>query len=274
MFSIFKDNPRYLIAAVIVHAVFIVLFAISFHWTSRPTAGAPPTIKVRMVAEKKPEEPDKPVEPQVKPQPEEDPARKQQERLEEQRRQQEEQQRREEDRKQAVLLQEREKKRQKELEEKRKQEELQQEKQKRDKAFRDKVAAEQQRLDEEQKRRIAAQEQQEADRKRQETEAIARKAEQKRQQTIIDKYVALIDQKVRQNWIKQPSFTNKVCLLKIKMLPTGEVLSVSLARSSGDPVFDRSVEHAIKNASPLPLPPPEAGLFDVFRDLDFKFGTE
>jgi colicin import membrane protein len=41
-------------------------------------------------------------------------------------------------------------------------------------------------------------------------------------------------------------------------------------RSSGDPVFDRSVETAVYKAAPLPLPP-DASLFNHFRDLRLIF---
>jgi colicin import membrane protein len=274
MFAIFKNHPRYVIAAIVVHLLVAMVVAVSFHWTSTPTAGLPPIITVHAVVDKRPLEtptPPPPVEaPKTKP---EDEAAARQQRDEVQKKLQEAERRREEDRKKIVMEQERDKKRQKQLEEKH-QEEMRQEQLTRAKVFKDKIVAEQKRLDEEQKRHEQALLQQEQDRKRQEAEAIAHKAEEKRQVTIIDKYKAMMHQQVRQNWFQQPSFKKKVCILKINMLPTGDVINITIISSSGDPIFDRSVYHAIERASPLPVPPPEAGLFEVFRELNFEFGSE
>jgi colicin import membrane protein len=41
---------------------------------------------------------------------------------------------------------------------------------------------------------------------------------------------------------------------QVKLLPTGEVVSARLTRSSGNVDFDRAVERAIYKSSPLPLP--------------------
>ncbi len=45
---------------------------------------------------------------------------------------------------------------------------------------------------------------------------------------------------------------------------------MNVIRSSGDPVFDRSVESAVLKASPLPLPG-DAALFTHFREINFNF---
>ena len=58
--------------------------------------------------------------------------------------------------------------------------------------------------------------------------------------------------------------------MKVRLIPGGDVVSVSVVRSSGDPVFDRSVETAVLKASPLPLPEDPA-LFKHFREINFNF---
>lgn len=40
----------------------------------------------------------------------------------------------------------------------------------------------------------------------------------------------------------------------VKLLPTGEVVSVRMTQSSGNPAYDEAVERAIYKSSPLPLP--------------------
>ena len=54
---------------------------------------------------------------------------------------------------------------------------------------------------------------------------------------------------------------------------SGDVLTVAVVRSSGNDLFDRSVENAVYKASPLPLPE-EKDLFDYFRDIEFLFNPE
>ncbi|MDH5738510.1 MAG: cell envelope integrity protein TolA, partial [Gammaproteobacteria bacterium] len=97
----------------------------------------------------------------------------------------------------------------------------------------------------------------------------------KQQQTVINQYRALIEAKVRQNWIVPAGAKEGMsCELLVRLIPSGDVISVQLTKSSGDSVFDRSVENAIRKASPLPVPSAETGLFDVFRDLRFPFVLE
>ena len=48
------------------------------------------------------------------------------------------------------------------------------------------------------------------------------------------------------------------------------MVSATVVRSSGDPLFDRSVETAVLKASPLPLPT-DASLFNHFREINFNF---
>lgn len=95
-------------------------------------------------------------------------------------------------------------------------------------------------------------------------------AEDSRQrQRWITEYTALIAQKVERNWLR-PSGTphGLTCKVLVHQLPTGDVVSVQVVRSSGNSVFDRSVENAVRKASPLP-PPPDQSVFD--REIEFKF---
>ena len=45
---------------------------------------------------------------------------------------------------------------------------------------------------------------------------------------------------------------NPRATFRVDQLPTGEIMSVRLVKSSGVPEFDRAVENGIKKASPLP----------------------
>jgi TonB family protein len=75
-------------------------------------------------------------------------------------------------------------------------------------------------------------------------------------------YASLIQQTVEQRWSRPPSARNGMeVLLSIQLIPTGEVVSVSVLRSSGDAAFDRSAVAAVERAGNFPelknLPPRE-----------------
>ncbi len=58
---------------------------------------------------------------------------------------------------------------------------------------------------------------------------------------------------------------------QVRLLPDGEVLKLTLVKSSGQPAYDKQVERAVLRASPLPLPP-DRELAAAFReDLILKF---
>lgn len=75
-------------------------------------------------------------------------------------------------------------------------------------------------------------------------------------------YASLIRQTVEQRWSRPPTARNGMeVLLSIQLIPTGEVVSVSVLRSSGDTAFDHSAVAAVERAGNFPelknLPPRE-----------------
>ena len=68
-------------------------------------------------------------------------------------------------------------------------------------------------------------------------------------------YEARIRNKVRGNIVLPPDLQgNPEVVLLVVQLPTGEVLSVKLVKSSGHRGYDESVERALLKSSPLPRP--------------------
>ena len=61
------------------------------------------------------------------------------------------------------------------------------------------------------------------------------------------------------------------CKILVRLIPSGDVVSVRIIQSSGNSAFDRSVEMAVNKASPLPVPKSSSGLFDHFREVEFVF---
>lgn len=91
-------------------------------------------------------------------------------------------------------------------------------------------------------------------------------AQQAKMAGEVDKYKALIVDAISRNWILPENTDRSLsCQFHIRLAPDGSVLEVSLVRSSGNPILDRSAQAAIYKASPLPVPSDPA-LFSQFRE--------
>jgi len=129
--------------------------------------------------------------------------------------------------------------------------------------MREQVAMEQRKLDEERRRTDEARRKVEAERTARQLAATARN------KALAD-YVNRIRAKVRQSWIlPQDVQGNPEAVFNVVQLPTGEVLSVKVKKSSGNPALDAAIERAILKSSPLPLPEPRS-LFDRQLELTFR----
>lgn len=86
-------------------------------------------------------------------------------------------------------------------------------------------------------------------------QAEAERAQSAARARALNEYIARIQAKVRSNWIlPQDIQGNPEAIFDVVQLPTGEVLSTRLAKSSGNAAYDAAVERAILKSSPLPLP--------------------
>ena len=92
--------------------------------------------------------------------------------------------------------------------------------------------------------------------------------------STISEYTGLIKNKVSRNWLKPAGNTKGLrCKVSVRLIPGGEVISAQVIKSSGNSVFDRSVESAVYKASPLPLPKDPA-IAARMREIDFEFIPE
>lgn len=98
-------------------------------------------------------------------------------------------------------------------------------------------------------------------------------ARRRRAATALSDFIPLIKNKVSKNWNQQPSFRGLKCTVSINLNESGAVNRVNVINSSGNSVFDRSVENAILRASPLPLPD-EFDLKEFFKEIEFTFNPE
>lgn len=85
-------------------------------------------------------------------------------------------------------------------------------------------------------------------------------------------YAGGIYQAVVANWSRPPSARNDMeAQLRVELIPTGEVVSVTVISSSGNIAFDRSAESAVRKARRFEVPP-ETRLFERhFRSFILLF---
>jgi colicin import membrane protein len=102
---------------------------------------------------------------------------------------------------------------------------------------------------------------------------LARLADEERQASAarrgLESYAARIRGKIRGNIVLPPGIQgNPEAIFDVNQLPSGEVLSVKLRRSSGNLALDEAIERAIRKSSPLPKPD-DISLFR--RDLEIRY---
>ena len=251
-----RRNPgrvRAVLYAVLVHAVIIGLIVIGFRWTAQAPSGQKviQAVAVPQTPPKKAEEPKKPT-------PQEEQVRQSAET---------------EKRQQVELKKKQQQEEQQQLELARKKKEAEEKAQKQKEQQQQKRAAElarQQEQKREQKQAVQSlQEQLVAEEKARQNAVQAARAA-----TVVDQYKALIRQRVTHSWSRPLGSTKGLkCVVRVRLTPSGEVLAATVVQSSGNPVFDRSVENAVYKAAPLPLPD-DPSLFDNFREIEFLFNPE
>lgn len=108
-----------------------------------------------------------------------------------------------------------------------------------------------------------------ADEERQEAEAQQAAENNARLQSLRSQYVRLIEQKVMRNWLRPATSTSSMsCEVNVTQTSLGDVIDVSLGQCVNDVAFQRSIERAVRKASPLP-PAPDPRVFD--REIHFTF---
>lgn len=83
-------------------------------------------------------------------------------------------------------------------------------------------------------------------------------------------YVFAIRQRIQSRWVAPPTATAGIeCIVNIRQLPGGEVVSVSIGKCNGDAAVRRSIETAVYRASPLPNPG-DPSVFEREIVLEFR----
>ncbi len=242
--TVFNGYPVSIFIATLLH---VLIFAALFYFQQANTEVIdivrPPAVKALLVAEN----------PQAK---NEELQRQQAQRVQDQRREEQRRQQQAEEQRRAEQ-QRREVEQQQRAQQQQRQEQEQREAEQRRVAEQQKQREEQQRRDAEQKRQQELAAQQEAQRQEQIRQQQALQAQQeaasaaaaeaaRTDSELVMAYSAVIHDLVQQNWSRPPSARNgMVVVLRITMVPTGDVLDVAVVQSSGDFAFDRAAENAV-----------------------------
>jgi TonB family protein len=104
-----------------------------------------------------------------------------------------------------------------------------------------------------------------------ETEVLSEDSSEQAAQT----YVQGIYELVSMNWSRPPSARNGMEVrMIVELVPTGDVVGVTVVSSSGNEAFDRSAEQAVRKAGKFDVPK-DPGVFEkYFRRLQVNFKPE
>ncbi len=290
MWQAIRKHPRAFLGAVIAHLLFVVILVVSIRFSEAPVAPPGPPQEI-IEAEAVDEKVIQAEQDRIKAaeQRKRDAARKAREaKLQEARRKEELKQKRAAEEKKR--LEEARKRKEREAAEKQRLAELEKKRKAQEAAEKQRLEAERKRKEEEARLAKLEQERKEKERqealkaeiarqeaeqqKQQEAERLAREAEARRrvQQSEIAKYTSLIKQEITRHWnIPATATPDLMCEVKVRLIPSGDVIDVQIVKSSGDATFDNSVEKAVYRAAPLSVPAVESGLFEEFRELVFQF---
>ena len=97
------------------------------------------------------------------------------------------------------------------------------------------------------------------------------------EQLIVAEYVTIIRRVISQNWQIPPSARNGMtAVVQLQVVPTGEVVGITIVESSGNSAFDRSVEQAVEKAERFPeLQDLDTPIFERnFRTFSLLFRPE
>jgi colicin import membrane protein len=96
----------------------------------------------------------------------------------------------------------------------------------------------------------------------------------KNEDRVTKSYRQLIQRRLSENWSRPPSARlGMKTLIRIRLVPTGRIVSVTVLKSSGDIAFDRSIEQAaLKVKKIVEIQGMDSDLFErKFRQIDMAF---
>lgn len=110
--------------------------------------------------------------------------------------------------------------------------------------------------------------------------ALAIQDEQEYRKAVTDDekamaYVAQIKREIGQNWSRPPSARNGMqAVLRVFLVPTGDVVNVTVEDSSGNEAFDRSAVLAVQKTERFVVPDDSRQFERNFREFEIVFRPE
>ena len=289
MIAFLRQHWTYLLGAMLLHALFAGVFALTMIQMSRTTPPTQLAIEAVIVDEsmlrqasrpprRQREEQEKQREQALaeEKQRQEEQAKRETEQRAERERQAEQERRDEEQQRKLVedkQLRERQEQQRRQEAEAQKQREAEAERQRKAEVERKRAEDIKRRQEEETKKRRAAEEaraqaarEEELRRQLEDEEGVM----EARGSSAMAQYVAQIRQHVERRWIRPPSARPGLdCEIRVVQAPGGSVLSAQVTRCNGDAAVRQSIETAVLRSSPLP-PPSDPRLFERTLLLQFK----
>lgn len=84
-------------------------------------------------------------------------------------------------------------------------------------------------------------------------------------------YQNQLQKHVKSGWRWLPGSKKMRALVRVKILPDGQIQDIRIEQSSGNSNFDDSVVRAVRKAAPVP--PPPSKFYSEFRDVRFWFDS-
>ena len=95
-------------------------------------------------------------------------------------------------------------------------------------------------------------------------------AQKSRDQQLLQRIVVNIKRSIVSNFNKSGLPQGLECVLSVRLIPGGNVISVEISKSSGNELFDGRAMRAVQKASPLPIPE-DVATFERLRLRQFSF---
>lgn len=106
-------------------------------------------------------------------------------------------------------------------------------------------------------------------------EAESERMAEREADEVAGSYIGGIIAQIERHWSRPPSARRGMQVeLRISLVPSGDLVDISVVRSSGNSAFDRSAELAVRQAAPFQVPADSAVFEQRFRRLRLVFTPE
>jgi len=88
------------------------------------------------------------------------------------------------------------------------------------------------------------------------------------------RFIAIIKRRIESQWYAPPNSSELEVLVRIKLLPSGELSGVEVLKSSGSNALDESVLSAVRSVERFEVPKDPSFFEEYFRTIQLKFSPD